>query len=419
MILEIKQKILSSPLIKNTLFLTVATISAQLISVAVSPILSRLYSPEDFGVLGRLVAFTSIFVGISTLKYNMAVVLSKSSKETKHLINWSEFFIIISSILAVPIYAIIYPTSDIYILISVFLIIFLNSNLYLFSSIYTRYKKFKKLSYAKVINRLSSAVFQILFGFILKNFFGLIIGLIVGLITFFGYCSRKVSTFSFIKIFKFNKYAFKEAQPILKKHYRFPLFTTPQVLLNTLSQNTPILMMDFFFGNSVIGFYWFAYRILQIPIVAISNSVRQTFFQKSSRIDSNKDLLSFLIKSTGVLIILGFPFLVIGFFTLPSLFEFIFGSEWVVAGEYAKWLLPWIFLLFINAPSISLITVINLQKSVLIFDACLLVMRIIAVYIGGTYYNPIITIKMFSLVGVVFNIFIISFIFLKVKNRID
>ena len=117
MLVKLKQRISSSALLKNTLFLTVSTIMVQIISVAISPILTRLYTPEDFGILGKLTAFTSIFVVISTLKFDSAIILSTSPKETKHLINWSEFFIIIISIIAVPIYAVAYSSLNGYILI--------------------------------------------------------------------------------------------------------------------------------------------------------------------------------------------------------------------------------------------------------------------------------------------------------------
>lgn len=412
-----KKRLKGSQLFRNTLLLTVATIFTQLITIGISPILTRIYSPEDYGVLGKITAFTTIFVAISTLKYDMAIVVSKSPKETKQLLCWSEFSILLTATIAVIIYSLIYSFSSWLILISVFLIVFLNGNFYLFTNLHTRYKNFKKLAIARIINRTTSGTFQILFGLIKSNVYGLIFGLVLGLLAFFTYLSRKISLSNFIKIFKFNSNSFKESLPVLKKHYRFPLYTTPQVLLNSLSQSAPLLMMDSFFGSSIIGFYWLAYRILKLPIDSISNSIRVTFYQKSSALKTDKELFMFLIRSTAILFLMGLPFLVLGFFVLPFVFEFAFGQEWALAGEIAKWLSPWMFLLFINTPAISMVPVIKLQKFNLIFDVILVLSRISVVYIGGTYFDALTTIKMFSLVGVLFNVSMISLIIFIMWRR--
>lgn len=418
MIKKIKQRIINSDLLKNTMFLTLGTVLTQFISVVISPVLSRLYTPEDFGILGKLTAFTSIFIVISSFKFDMAIVISKSAKETKHLINWSEFLIITISLIAVPIYAVIYSSTNVFILISIFLFIFFNGNSILIISILTRYKRFIQLSYAKVFNRISSAVVQISFGFILPSVFGLIIGIFIGFITFFIVLSRGIST-SVFKLLNFSKSSFKDALPVLKKHYRFPLYSTPQVLLNSFSQNLPILIMDSFFGTTMIGLYWFAIKIIKIPIFAISGSIRQTFYQKASSINRNSELMNLFIKTTKVLFFLGLPFVVIGFFISPSFFSYVFGNKWVEAGIYARWLLPWMFFAFINPPAVTLVNILNLQSFNLIYDVILVIIRLLAVYIGGTYFNAIDTIKIFSAVGVLFNIFFMGFIYIKLKSKIQ
>ncbi len=418
MIKKIKQRIISSDLLKNTLFLTMGTVITQLISVLISPVLSRLYTPEDFGVLGKLTAFTSIFIVISSFKFDMAIVISKSAKETKHLINWSEFLIITISLIAVPVYAVIYSSTDFFILVSVFLFIFFNGNSILIISILTRYKRFLKLSYAKVFNRISSGIVQIGLGFIFNNVFGLIIGIFVGFITFFIVLSKGVSR-SFFRIFKFNKNSYQDALPFLKKHYRFPLYSTPQVLLNSFSQNLPILLMDSFFGTSMIGLYWFSIKIIKIPIFAVSGSIRQTFYQKASSIRSKSELLALFIKTTKLLFLIGLPFVIVGMLISPSFFLFAFGNEWKEAGMYARWLLPWMFFAFINPPAVTLVNILNLQSFNLIYDVILVIVRLSAIYIGGTFFSAIDTIKIFSSVGILFNIFFISYIYIHVKSKIS
>ena len=414
MIQILKSKVFGSGLVRNTLILTLATFLAQIIAIVFSPVLSRIFTPDNFGELGKIVAYCSIFVGIASLKYELAIVLSKSSFETKQLIKVSHALIFVFSVISIPIYAVIYNDSNIYILLSILVIIYFNSVYNLIINIYTRYKKFKSIAALKLINKAATVGTQIGLGVFGMGTFGLILGQIMGLFLTLIYSSIK-SLKTFRKVIFFDRKSYDEAKPFIKKHYRFPAFTAPQNFLNSLSQNAPILLLDGFFGETVIGLYWFAYRIIQMPIVFVSNSIRQTFYQKASITNPGKDLTILFTKSTRTLFLIALPFITIGMLILPDLFGFVFGEEWKESGVYAKWLLPWVLFLFINPPAVMLIPILDLQKFNLLYDIFLLIARISAICIGGFFFTPLITIILFSLVSSIFNIFIIGFVYYKLK----
>ena len=121
-------KFKNSDFIQNTLILSLGAFFAQLISVIVSPLLSRLYSPADFGEVGIIIAFTNIFLAISTLKFDMAVVLSSSSNETRFLIKSCHFLVFLTGVIALPFFVLIHDNFNIYIISLIFLIIYLNGN---------------------------------------------------------------------------------------------------------------------------------------------------------------------------------------------------------------------------------------------------------------------------------------------------
>ena len=414
MIQKLKSKIFGSALVRNTLLLSLATLLAQLIAIIFSPVLSRLFTPNNFGELGKIVAYSSIFVGVASLKYDLAIVMSKSAFETKQLIKVSHALIVIISLISIPIYAVIYQVFDHYILLSIILIIYFNSVYNLIINIHTRYKQFKSIAVLKVINKGITVGTQIGLGVFGLGTFGLIIGQVLGLLLTLVYSSIK-SLKTFKKIIFVGRGSYDEAKPVIKKYYRFPVFTAPQNFLNSLSQNAPILLLDGFFGATMIGLYWFAFRIIQMPIVFISNSIRQTFYQKASVTKPGKELTSLFVKSTRSLFLIGLPFIIIGMLILPYLFAFIFGAEWTESGVYGRWLLPWVLFLFINPPAVMLIPILNMQKFNLTYDIYLLAARILVVCIGGYFFTPLITIILFSLVSSVFNIFIIGFVYYKLK----
>jgi len=414
LIQKLKSKIVGSVIVRNTLILSLATLLAQLIGIVFSPVLSRLFTPNNFGELGKIVAFSSIFIGVSSLKYDLAIVLSKSAFETKQLIKVSHALIVIISLISIPIYAVTYQVFDPYIQLSIIVIIYFNSVYNLIVNIYTRYKRFKSLAILKMINKATTVGTQIGLGVFGLGTFGLIIGQVFGLCLTLLYSSFK-SLKTFKKVIFVGRGSYDQAKPVIKKYYRFPMFSAPQNFLNSLSQNAPILILGGFFGETMIGLYWFAYRIIQMPVLLISNSIRQTFYQKASVTNPGKDLTSLFVKSTRTLFLIGLPFIIIGMVTLPYLFELIFSAEWTESGVYGRWLLPWVLFLFINPPAVMLIPILNMQKFSLAYDTCLLVARIIVVCTGGYFFTPVITIMLFSLVSSVFNIFIIGFIYNKLK----
>src|SRR5690625_747247 len=80
------KKMLSSDANKNIIKLMTGATMAQAIPVAISPILTRLYTPEDFGVLALFVAIITIFGSIANARYELAIVLPKKEEDSINLV---------------------------------------------------------------------------------------------------------------------------------------------------------------------------------------------------------------------------------------------------------------------------------------------------------------------------------------------
>ena len=104
----------------------------------------------------------------------------------------------------------------------------------------------------------------------------------------------------------------------------------------------------------------------------------------------------------------------------PELFSFCFGSEWEKAGEMAKWMMLWIGIMFVNPPSNAVLLVLNKNNNQLVLDVLLTSLRALALYVGGSTGDIIYTIKLFSVVGLFFNIILItiSYNYLRYGNSI-
>jgi O-antigen/teichoic acid export membrane protein len=164
-------------------------------------------------------------------------------------------------------------------------------------------------------------------------------------------------------------------------------------------------MLAAFFGPASAGFYALCKRLLGIPSQLIGKSVSDVFYPRITEAAHNGENITFLIlKATLLLAAVGFvPFALVVAFG-PWVFGFIFGSEWVQAGEYARWLALWMFFAFINRPSVASIPVLRLQGLFLIYEIFSVILRILLLGIGFyLFHDEILAILLFSLAGVFLN----------------
>src|SRR5699024_604317 len=97
MIKKIINNIKSNNLLASFSILASGSVIAQLITMLVSPIITRLYSPEDMGNYTLIVTAVSIFGPVISLKYDMAILLVESEKELKAILRASGLISIILS----------------------------------------------------------------------------------------------------------------------------------------------------------------------------------------------------------------------------------------------------------------------------------------------------------------------------------
>ena len=84
---------------RNMYVLFLGGISARLITIATVPLLSRIYSPEDFGFLSIFTSIIKLMTPILTLQYVLAIPLPKNDIEAANIFSLSILLIINSSLL--------------------------------------------------------------------------------------------------------------------------------------------------------------------------------------------------------------------------------------------------------------------------------------------------------------------------------
>jgi len=407
--------------LKNVSLLVGGTVIAQLIAIGSSPILSRLYSPEDFGFFATFMAVLGVASTFSLLKYELAIVIEKNKEYAKQIQALS-LLILVGFTIVFTIALKLIPTSVfekynlnvgnyIYLLVP---LVFFTGIYAIQTNVLNREKQYKLLSLSNIVNKIGIVTFQILFGFIGLKLLGLVFGNLIGLfiIVLIIYLIDRKDFSSFVS------YSFADIKKVAVKHYRFPKYTAPQTLLNTLSQQAPIYILGYFYGLEVVGAYWMAMRIIQLPTLLIGNSVRQVYFQKAAEVSLNREeTIKLFNTSTYTLIKLIIIPIILVFFFGKQLFVVILGSNWELAGEFAKWMMLWIGVGFVIPPTSMSLIIFNKQKLNFIYDAFLLSTRVLVLVLGGVYFKALDTIIVFSTVGLVFNSILILYVKINLINK--
>jgi len=372
---------------KNVLTLMTGTTIAQAIPIAISPILTRLYTPQDFGVLALFVAITSIFGSIANGRYELAIMLPKKDEDAINIVALG--FIIVSTLSFLLFLLVVILHDDIlyllnnkqidiwlyFIPVSVFLIGCYN----ILNYFNNRKKQYRNLAKTTIIKSIIAAVLQLSLGFFKVGTGGLIGSQILSNV----FANIKLLQ-SVIKdkilISKINKL---KIVALSKRYKDFPKFSLWANLLNTLSIHLTNILISFVFNIKTLGFYSLVQKLLGMPSSIIGRSMSQVFFQQAiqERHQTSKSIISF--KSTlKKLIIIALPPFIFLYFYIENLFSLIFGDKWIIAGIYGKILLPFFFMNFISSPLAITMTVFEKQKNSLFVNISLILSALSSLCFG-------------------------------------
>ncbi len=355
-------------LIKNITVLVTGTVIAQIIPVALQPILKRLFTAEDFGIFDIYLKILGMLFIIFALKYDMAVVLPKNRVKALLLLVLSVllgfFFTLVSYIILFIFDKEIMQLLQFPEKFKLALYILPLSTLFfsmfnVFNYLLIRDKKFKASSINKVNRRAAEGAVQISLAYIpLLKTMGLFIGNLIGNIIYF--ISAYYQSFNGFKIDK-RFFKISMLKSVAKEYSDLPKYNIIPELLNVGFMAALSFLILAKFDIKEVGYMELTQRILAIPTAFVAYSVGQVLLQKLSEMVNNKQKITYEIKKVFLLLLaMAVPFvLVILIFAVP-LFTFVFGENWGISGLYSKYLVVFYAMGFLISPLSQVL--ISLQK---------------------------------------------------------
>lgn len=369
------------------------TTLAQALPIAISPILTRLYSPDDFGVFAQYLALVMLISILATGRYEMAIMLEREDEDALNIVSLVFIVSVIVSIIALVL--VIFLKEEICQLLGNQLIanwlIFVPLSALLMGTYQclnywcNRQRMYRRLAGTRLLQSVGGATGQLGGGIAGVGQTGLVLGSILG---------QTIAVISLIHAAIKSASVYLHALSITKlktlalKYKKFPLYQVPSTFIEAMSSQLPVIMLGSFYGPEIVGLFAMSQRVVRTPIMMIGGSVADVFRQRASKKYSEKeDVRPEFIRTLKWLTAVSIPLGVLFFFIAPDLFSIIFGANWRIAGEYARILTPLFLLSFIVSPLSVMFMIAEKQEYDLIIQVLLVTFSALGLASGHFFFN--------------------------------
>lgn len=376
---------------RNILILLTGSSIAQAIPIAITPILTRLYTPNDFGVLAIFVALTTILGSIVSGRYELAIILPEDDDEALNVA--AVGFLITTIISIVTLFFVLIFNNQISLLLGnvdikywLYLVpfsIFFIGCFNVLNYFNTRMKLYRNIAVANVNKSIVLSSIQVSVGFLHKGAAGLIIGQFLSLV---------MSNYKLLRsiLGKHNIVGAVNVNDMKRaaiKYQNFPKYSTGAILANTLSYQLLGILISSFYSLATLGFYSLVQRVMGMPSSLIGTAVSQVYFNQANaqknELGHCNDIFKNVVKK---LSLISFLIFIPAYFFIKPIFIFVFGEKWGVAGEYAQILIPFFAVRFVVAVVTITNSIFEKQKISLVWQIFLLIISMLSIF-SAKYFD--------------------------------
>jgi O-antigen/teichoic acid export membrane protein len=339
----------------------------QVILLASSPVLSRIFTPEVFGVFGVATSIESVLVVVAALRYEQAIPLPDDDRAGSALVAIGIGCVAVTTVVSAVLLTLLGPaladwtnTPDLagYLLL-VPLVLFFDGVTLVLSYWAVRQARFGRLSASRLSQAAAQVAGQVGLGAISATPGSLIVGSAAG----------KVASASVLAANAWRAGQDRVAgvtwslvRRNARRYRRFPLVSSWSALANSAGLQLPAILAAALFAPAIAGWFLLANRVVAAPMTLFGQASAQAFHGRAAASNrAGEGLRGDLWRLAGQLARLGvLPAVGLVVFG-PTLFRVVFGPEWEPAGEYARLLAPAFLAQFVVSPLAPSLAVLERQ----------------------------------------------------------
>ncbi|MCQ4286219.1 oligosaccharide flippase family protein [Pseudomonas stutzeri] len=417
-----------SKLLRNILTVVTGTAGAQAITLAFMPVITRIYGPEAYGVLGTFLSVTMMLIPVAALTYPIAIVLPKRDGDARGLVRLAlTIALTLALVVALSLYffggrlaaaleiQIIQP----YLMLIPF-VMFCGAALEICQQWLFRTQRFRVTA--------SVAVGHSLLFNSMRTIAGLVQSSALVLVCTTALQQALHAAMLGLAMLRTKPHednhageAGQERPGMLElahQHSDFPKFRAPVMLINAVSQHLPTLVLAAYFGPAAAGFFALCKQALTMPTNMIGKSVADVYYPRISRaIHDREPVAAMLLKATTALALVGLvPFSLVAVLG-PWMFALVFGEQWHVAGEYARWLALAEYVIFVSRPCVVAVPALSLQGRFLLFEIFSTSLRVLSLFGGALLVgSALATVQAFAVACIVIYSSLIAIVLIAARR---
>jgi O-antigen/teichoic acid export membrane protein len=392
--------------------------------VLASPLLTRLYSPNDFGVLAVYISILGILAVIASLRYEMSIPLPENDEAAANLL-----ILCLTIVLGIS-------------LLTLFGVWFLNDQIVAWTKVTAlrqylwllpvsilgvgsyqifnywaiRKQAFSQIARTKLNQSLALVITQVSFGVLGLGAIGLLLGQLLGNVTgtttlaslAWQNTRKALKTVSLTSVFH-----------VANRYKRFPLLSSGSALLDSLGSQLPTLFLSALYAPQVAGLLALGQRVVGLPAHLVGSSVAQVYLGESARMaqDSPEKLSRLFWRTLKGQLVIGLPLILLLALPAPWTFPLVFGKDWTEAGLYVQVLSPMFLLAFVSSPLGVTLDVLERQDLHILREITKVFLVIGAMLLSKTIDNePLTAISLLGIASSIAYIFNLVLVWYAIKK---
>lgn len=363
-----------SAFVKSMATLVSGSVLAQAITIVVSPITTRLFTPSELGVYTLVVSSVTMFGAVLSLRYDMAIVYEEKEGNVFPLVALSAALdIVVSLIVAIGYYCYFqFFSSSGYPPLLAAAFTFVQCALFglvnVLNSYNNRKRQYRLMSSANAERAIVQNAGIVGSGLLGLGATGLIaaqsLGYIIGV--------RKQTAGLAGETDEFRRISRREVIHVARLHRKQALWSAPAAFANGFAYSVINYFIEFLYSSATVGYYSLSYRMLGLPTNIVATNISRVFAERATHDKQTIGNFRRIYRKTLIMMVgMSIPIGIILMAFAPQLFAFVFGPSWEIAGEYVRILTPMFVLRFIAGGLNSSAMIANKQQWDLVVQALL------------------------------------------------
>ena len=394
-----------SSILKETGTLLGGNVLAQVIALAAYFILMRIFSPNDYGLYNIFYSYIEVLIILSTLKYELAVVVADDDREANDLAGLTLRINTLVSLLLLTIVLVLWLTGMLpgnfaqlgWMVLLIPPMVFFCGTSRVYGALFNRMHCYRSIAVNETVNAGTGALLKIALGLLGMLQAGMPVGTVAGRAIANITYRLKLRQLGRTPSFHGDRTA---AFSVMRKHRNFPFFVASKDFINSLSYNLPFLWLALYFDRAEVGLFALALTFTFRPANLLNTAIEKVYYARTAEgVRQGEPVGRMISRMLLVVNAIALPVCILAWFAAEPVFSFCFGGRWAGCGIYVRALLPWIFLSLSTTPLTFISNVFSSQRIEFYFYLVLLALRVAAIAIGVHVGDFLLAIRLYAAAG--------------------